>query len=123
MTGSITNDNSGMPTMENPPPNAPFMKQIRNTPEERNQDRGDRQLHVFASEGRTFRAGAPDTAYGARSESSRELSVCCSFSKLRSLTDNRKRRCLVMCRDDRSDEFITPARDIYDEPVSVVAVA
>src|SRR5271154_350283 len=32
VTGSITNDNSGMPTMENPPPNAPFMKQIRNTP-------------------------------------------------------------------------------------------
>ena len=32
VTGSITIDNSGMPTMENPPPNAPFMKQIRNTP-------------------------------------------------------------------------------------------
>jgi hypothetical protein len=32
VTGSITSDNSGMPTMENPPPNAPFMKQIRNTP-------------------------------------------------------------------------------------------
>src|SRR5262249_13104686 len=32
LTGSITIDNSGMPTMENPPPNAPFMKQIRNTP-------------------------------------------------------------------------------------------
>src|SRR6266702_4287036 len=32
VTGSITNDNSGMPTIENPPPNAPFMKQIRNTP-------------------------------------------------------------------------------------------
>ena len=32
MTGSITIDNSGMPTIENPPPNAPFMKQIRNTP-------------------------------------------------------------------------------------------
>src|SRR5215475_8425460 len=33
VTGSITIDNSGMPTMENPPPNAPFMKQIRKTPE------------------------------------------------------------------------------------------
>ena len=32
MTGSITIDNSGMPTMEKPPPNAPFMKQIRKTP-------------------------------------------------------------------------------------------
>src|SRR5258708_22173483 len=32
VTGSMTNDNSGMPTMENPPPNEPFMKQIRNTP-------------------------------------------------------------------------------------------
>ena len=32
MTGSITIDNSGIPTIENPPPNAPFMKQIRNTP-------------------------------------------------------------------------------------------
>ena len=32
VTGSITIDNSGMPTMENPPPNAPFMKQIRKTP-------------------------------------------------------------------------------------------
>src|ERR1700752_3477897 len=32
VTGSITIDNSGMPIMENPPPNAPFMKQIRNTP-------------------------------------------------------------------------------------------
>ena len=32
MTGSITTDNNGMPIMENPPPNAPFMKQIRNTP-------------------------------------------------------------------------------------------
>src|SRR5215468_11059936 len=32
VTGSITIDNSGMPTMENPPPNAPFIKQIRNTP-------------------------------------------------------------------------------------------
>src|ERR1700733_2967006 len=32
VTGSITIDNSGMPTIENPPPNAPFMKQIRNTP-------------------------------------------------------------------------------------------
>src|SRR5262249_14361944 len=27
-----TIDSSGMPTIENPPPNAPFMKQIRNTP-------------------------------------------------------------------------------------------
>src|ERR1700688_4100147 len=32
VTGSITIDNNGMPTMENPPPKAPFMKQIRNTP-------------------------------------------------------------------------------------------
>src|ERR1700742_3905871 len=32
VTGSITIDNSGIPTMENPPPNAPFMKQIRKTP-------------------------------------------------------------------------------------------
>ncbi len=32
VTGSITIDSSGMPTMEKPPPNAPFMKQIRNTP-------------------------------------------------------------------------------------------
>ena len=32
VTGYITTDNSGMPIMENPPPNAPFMKQIRNTP-------------------------------------------------------------------------------------------
>src|SRR5258705_12584421 len=32
VTGSITIESSGMPTMENPPPNAPFMKQIRNTP-------------------------------------------------------------------------------------------
>src|SRR5882672_5417997 len=32
VTGSITIDNSGMTTIENPPPNAPFMKQIRNTP-------------------------------------------------------------------------------------------
>src|SRR5712672_1655364 len=32
VTGSITSDSSGMPTMENPPPNAPFMKQIRDTP-------------------------------------------------------------------------------------------
>src|ERR1043165_8100143 len=32
VTGSITIDNSGMPTMENPPPNEPFMKQIRKTP-------------------------------------------------------------------------------------------
>src|ERR1700757_2556236 len=32
VTGSITSDNKGMPTMENPPPNAPFMKQIRKTP-------------------------------------------------------------------------------------------
>src|SRR5580693_1763641 len=32
VTGSITIDNNGMPTMENPPPNAPFMKQIRKTP-------------------------------------------------------------------------------------------
>src|SRR5689334_1705567 len=32
MTGSITIDNNGMPSMEKPPPNAPFMKQIRKTP-------------------------------------------------------------------------------------------
>src|SRR6201994_4373960 len=32
VTGSITSDSRGMPTMEKPPPNAPFMKQIRNTP-------------------------------------------------------------------------------------------
>jgi hypothetical protein len=32
VTGSITSDSRGMPTMANPPPNAPFMKQIRNTP-------------------------------------------------------------------------------------------
>src|ERR1700709_158573 len=32
VAGSITNDSSGMPTMENPPPNAPFMKQISDTP-------------------------------------------------------------------------------------------
>ncbi|MGX1392108.1 hypothetical protein AB7M70_001517 [Bradyrhizobium japonicum] len=33
VTGSITHDSNGMPTMEKPPPNAPFMKQIRKTPE------------------------------------------------------------------------------------------
>jgi hypothetical protein len=27
VTGSITTDNNGMPIIENPPPNAPFMKQ------------------------------------------------------------------------------------------------
>src|ERR1700682_3436813 len=32
VTGSITIDSRGMPTMENPPPKAPFMKQIRKTP-------------------------------------------------------------------------------------------
>src|SRR5262245_27833086 len=32
VTGSITSDNSGMPTMAKPPPNAPFMKAIKNTP-------------------------------------------------------------------------------------------
>src|SRR5215472_14921643 len=32
VTGSIMIDNSGMPAMENPPPDAPFMKQIRNKP-------------------------------------------------------------------------------------------
>src|ERR1700760_47154 len=32
VTGSMTSDSKGMPTMEKPPPNAPFMKQIRNTP-------------------------------------------------------------------------------------------
>src|ERR1700743_2926935 len=32
VTGSITIDSKGMPTMENPPPKAPFMKQIRKTP-------------------------------------------------------------------------------------------
>src|SRR4030095_14296689 len=32
VTGSITSDSNGLPTMENPPPNAPVMKQIRNTP-------------------------------------------------------------------------------------------
>ncbi|BBU31994.1 hypothetical protein BTHE68_57280 (plasmid) [Burkholderia sp. THE68] len=33
VTGSITNDNSGIPMIEKPPPKAPFMKEIRNTPE------------------------------------------------------------------------------------------
>src|SRR5580704_16743833 len=32
VTGSITVDSSGMPTMAKPPPKAPFMKQIRKTP-------------------------------------------------------------------------------------------
>ena len=31
--GSIASESSGMPTMAKPPPNAPFMKAIRNTPE------------------------------------------------------------------------------------------
>src|SRR5262249_18128910 len=31
VTGSITRDSSGMPTMAKPPPKAPFMKQIRKT--------------------------------------------------------------------------------------------
>ncbi len=30
--GSIASESSGMPTMAKPPPNAPFMKAIRNTP-------------------------------------------------------------------------------------------
>jgi hypothetical protein len=32
VTGSITSDSIGMPTTAKPPPNAPFMKQIRKTP-------------------------------------------------------------------------------------------
>src|SRR5205085_10103953 len=32
VTGSITIDSNGMPTMAKPPPNAPRMKLIRNTP-------------------------------------------------------------------------------------------
>ena len=31
--GSIASESRGMPTMAKPPPNAPFMKAIRNTPE------------------------------------------------------------------------------------------
>ena len=30
--GSITSDSNGIPTIAKPPPKAPFMKQIRNTP-------------------------------------------------------------------------------------------
>src|SRR6266702_5756292 len=32
VTGSITNDKSGIPMMENPPPKAPFINEITNTP-------------------------------------------------------------------------------------------
>jgi len=31
-SGSMTIDNSGMPTMAKPPPKAPFIKAIKNTP-------------------------------------------------------------------------------------------
>jgi hypothetical protein len=32
VTGSITRDSNGIPMMEKPPPNAPFIMQIRKTP-------------------------------------------------------------------------------------------
>jgi hypothetical protein len=44
---SITIDNSGMPTIENPPPNAPFMKQ--EDAGKGDQNRGSCQLHAAAS--------------------------------------------------------------------------
>jgi hypothetical protein len=68
--GSIASESSGMPTMANPPPNAPFMKAIRNTPES--------AIASGKSPGKSDTAGAITGA--PESMSSRPIGPACAVS-------------------------------------------